>query len=311
MTYLDDVKKILISKGLSAATVKLYSIKLNQLKDYVDMDFNDGFKDFKKVFDYIKNLKTDNQLSYLNAIIVMINDENLLIHYKKTRLALNSIKSKSYEINKKSDDFIEYNELLETYKKPDFTNDNAKKVIDEMLMFMAIRYPIRSELSNLIIVKKKYDLKSYSDNEINDSTIIKNNYILINNRGINLYMNQFKNVIEFKPNVIKIDKIHESVFRDYMKFLKKNDLIFKKFILESALKIREFPNNTAFSSKLTKLFKLKYPNKNANMNMVRKSYETNLINSEKYKSMTNQEKKNEHSKLLHRMSTANEIYNQV
>ena len=53
----------------------------------------------------------------------------------------------------------------------------------------------------------------------------------------------------------------------------------------------------------------KYINKDLTINDIRKIYETELINSQQYKSMNFKQKEEAHKKLLHSFTTAHMTYN--
>ena len=55
----------------------------------------------------------------------------------------------------------------------------------------------------------------------------------------------------------------------------------------------------------------KYLNKELTINDIRKIYETNLINSPRYKSLSLKNKEEEHHKLLHSFTTAHTSYNKI
>tara|TARA_R110000868_G_scaffold158315_2_gene386296 strand:- start:53 stop:958 length:906 start_codon:yes stop_codon:yes gene_type:complete len=301
MTYQKEVSDYLTKNfDLRPNSVKLYSLKLNQLHKDLGIDYKDGFKNYNAIFNYIKDFKVDKAIAFIHAIIYILDSSNHLIDiYKNKRSELSKIKAEKYENNTKSDNFIDYDKLYNLYIKPDF-NDDLKIVLNRMLLYIAIRYPMRNELGNIEIASKKSDM-------VNPNT----NYLYITTRNMWFYMNQYKNVSSMGPINIPIEKEDQTVIREYLKFLKNNKINSKRFLLNYYGGINEFLTNDLFGSKLKLLLKYNFPKNNLTMNDIRKAYETKLINSDEYKSMTNKEKQKKHNKLLHPMAAAHKAYNQV
>ena len=302
MTYQKEVNDYLTKtfKYARPNTIKLYTLKLNQLHRDLGMDYKDGFRNYSEVLKYIKDFKVDKALAFLNAIIYILPaDQNLIEIYKNKRTELSKIKAEKYENNTKSNNFIDYDKLLNLYTKPDFSED-LNIVLNRMLMYIAIRYPMRNELANIEIARKKADM-------VNPNT----NYININTKNAYFYMNQFKNVSSMGKIIIPIEKEDQKVIREYIKFLKNNNINSKRFLLTYHGGVNEFPTNDAFGRKLQLILSYNFPKNNLSMNDIRKAYETKLISSNEYNTLTNKEKEKKHSKLLHPMAAAHKAYNQV
>lgn len=298
--------------NLSKQTVKLYSIKLNQLYKNFNADYDEDFEllsNFQTIIYYVNSLdiSNDNKLAFLNAITLIVrnskNDDvfNTLQKYIKFRNELSTKKFDKYKDNTKSDNFVEYDKLLSLTPPPDFKNgkelDMPETILNKMLLWISVRHPLRLSLYNVKIIKSK--------KEIDDSK----NYFYITPRKLYFLMNDFKNVKIIGKQVIEItDKDHIKIFRDYVKYLNKNGL--NEFLLWNFFR-KPMPliSSEMYAHVLNKL--LQKINLDITMNDIRKAYETKLINSDFYKTLTNREKELEHKKLLHSPNIANMVYNKV
>ena len=300
MSYKEEVVNFLNENtDLKPLTVKLYSIKLNQLHNDLGIKYTESFKDYNKIFNYIKDFSNSNKISFISSIITVLKDKKLIKIYQEQRNVINKIKNDNYENNTKSDNFVDYDTLFNLYTKPDFSED-INIVLNRMLMYIAIRYPMRNDLANIEVAKKKSDM-------VNPNT----NYLNINTKNAYFYMNKFKNVSSMGKMVVPIEKEDQKVIREYFKFLKKHKIESNKFLLTYHGGVNEFPTNDAFGRKLRLIFSYNFPKNNLSMNDIRKAYETKHINSEEYRTMTNKEKNIIHHKILHSMGVAHEVYNQV
>lgn len=294
--------------NLSKQTIKLYSIKLNQLYKNFNADYDEDFEllsNFQTIINYVDSLdvSNDNKLAFLNAITLIVrnskNDNvfNTLQKYIKFRNELSTKKFDKYKDNTKNENFIEYDKLLSLTPSPDFKNDMPETILNKMLLWISVRHPLRLSLYNVEIIKSK--------KEIYDSK----NYFYITPRKLYFLMNDFKNVKIIGKQVIEItDKEHIKIFRDYIKYLNKNGL--NQFLLWNFFR-KPMPliSSEMYAHVLNKL--LQKNNLNITMNDIRKAYETKLINSDYYKTLTNRKKELEHKKLLHSPNIANMVYNKV
>ena len=294
--------------NLSKQTIKLYSIKLNQLYKNFNADYDEDFEllsNFQTIINYVDSLdvSNDNKLAFLNAITLIVrnskNDNvfNTLQKYIKFRNELSTKKFDKYKDNTKNENFIEYDKLLSLTPSPDFKNDMPETILNKMLLWISVRHPLRLSLYNVEIIKSK--------KEIYDSK----NYFYITPRKLYFLMNDFKNVKIIGKQVIEItDKEHIKIFRDYIKYLNKNGL--NQFLLWNFFR-KPLPliSSEMYAHVLNKL--LQKNNLNITMNDIRKAYETKLINSDYYKTLTNRKKELEHKKLLHSPNIANMVYNKV
>lgn len=298
--------KLLGDSGLSKSSIKLYNIKLRQLDDIFNISNKDIFLEesnlkYLDILKFIDSLKTnDNKLAYLNAIIKYIDiikaDQYRNIFIEE-RNKYNKLKFKSYDNNIKNCNFVDYKILLAGSQ--DIDDISIKNTLETFMMFLSIRYPIRLSLWNMLITKSK---KNIDDNK---------NYLFIkNNGGYSFIMNDFKNVRSFGRYQFDLDKEDFPVIKNYLKKIS-NVMPKQEYVLYNYYNgIIKFSSPDIYSKKLKKLLKDKFE-KELTMNDIRRSYESELINSDRYKSMTNEQKKREHAKLLHSDNIARLCYNKV
>lgn len=297
-------KTLLEDAGLSKSSVKLYNIKLRQLDDKFNIINKDILEESKlqylDILEFIDSKKTnDNKLAYLNALIKymdLIKANRYKDIFVDERNKINKLKFKSYDKNIKNCNFVDYKILLAGSQ--DVDDMTIKSTLETFMMFLSIRYPIRLSLWNMRITKTKKNI---------DET---KNYLIIKNKGYSFIMNDFKNVKSFGKYEFDLDEQDWPVIKNY---LKKISTILPKqeFLLYNYYQgIIPFSSPDIYSKKLKKLLKDKFE-KDLTMNDIRRSYESELINSDRYKSMTNEQKKKEHAKLLHSDNIARLCYNKV
>lgn len=295
--------KLLEDAGLSKSSVKLYNIKLNQLDEKFNISNKRVLEEslqYLDILEFIDSQKTnDNKLAYLNAIIKymdLIKADRYRNLFIEERNKYNKIKFKSYDNNIKNCNFVDYKILLAGTQ--DIDDMSIKNTLETFMMFLSVRYPIRLSLCNMRITKSKKNI---------DNT---KNYLYIKTKGYSFIMNDFKNVKSFGKYEFDIDEDDWPIIKSY---LKKISTILPKmeFVLYNYHQgIIPFSSPDIYSKKLKKLLKDKFE-KDLTMNDIRRSYESELIQSDRYKSMTNEQQKKEHSKLLHSANIARLCYNRV
>lgn len=296
--------KLLEEADLSKSSIKLYNIKLRQLDDKFNISDKDILEESKlqylDILKFIGSIETnDNKLAYLNAIIKymdLIKANRYKDIFVEERNKYNKLKFKSYDNNIKDCNFVNFKILLAGSQ--DIDDMSIKSTLESFMMFLSIRYPIRLSLWNMRITKSKKNI---------DET---KNYLFIKSKGYSFIMNDFKNVKSFGKYEFDLDKEDFPVIKNY---LKKISTILPKqeYVLYNYYQgIIPFSSPDIYSKKLKKLLKDKFK-KDLTMNDIRKSYESELINSDRYKSMTNEQQKKEHAKLLHSANVARLCYNRV
>lgn len=103
-------------------------------------------------------------------------------------------------------------------------------------------------------------------------------------------MNDFKNVKSFHKYEFDLDEEDFPVIKSYLKKIQ-TILPKQEYVLYNYYQgIIPFSSPDIYSKKLKKLLKNKFE-KDLTMNDIRRSYESELINSDRYKSMTNEQQK--------------------
>lgn len=283
----------LLSKfDLKPQSIKLYSIKLNNINKQLPESISSQQaikKNYKAIIKYIKSLYNINdKLAYLNALIKITENSDALFSFKELRDLLNKMKFKSYKSNKKKDDFVSYDVILDVCK--------PSTDINEFMLYFSVRYPVRLALWNIKIAKT---LKSMNDHD---------NYIYVRKNGSKLYMNDFKNSNSMGRVIINIDKEDNEILLAYLKRLDK-----PIYLLYNNDQCHPFVSVNAYSRKFKSLLNgaLNRLDNPLTMNDVRRSYESFVIQSDAYKALTNTQKDEVHRRLLHNSVTAHSIYNKV
>lgn len=287
---------------LSPNSIKLYSIKLNKLSKEVSiLSEEEIVKNKKKIIKYVDSIEgRDSALSTLNALLKITKNDDLKNLFIIKRNELNRKKFEAYKDNKKSKNFVEYKDLLEATKDIDYSDIWSNDWLDGFLAYFNVRYPLRLALWDSRI--------TYTKKGLDDSK----NYIYIGKQKSSLILNSFKNVKSMGPQELAILPKDDKVIREYIKQLKmvsttKPLFLFNRYKMKS---ISPYPNPDVYGLKLKSILK-KELGKDFTMNDIRKSYESELIQSDRYKDMTNEQKIKEHAKLLHGYDIAHSVYNKV
>jgi len=198
---------------LKPNSIKLYSIRLNNLYKDLGGDFNNKHLSNKiTILKYINKLKNlDSKVATYNAIIKIIPDGELKDFYSNERIVINQAKFEKYKNNMKNEKFIEYNKLLEGSPPPTYEDNSIKNILLEFISYISVRHPIRLSLSDMEIIHQKKDADD-----------VNKNYILVTQLDIRFIMNNFKNVASMGQQVISItDKTEEDEIRKYYKYMKR------------------------------------------------------------------------------------------
>ena len=311
MSYKDLINQELNKTSLKPKSIKLYNTKLNMLYDKLGKDNNNNHLNNKRfIMNYINKANSvDDKLAYLNAIIKIIPDGNIKKYYQDERNKFNKIKMERYKNNIQSEGFVDYQILLNASPKPDFTQD-IQTVLNEMLLYISVRYPMRLTLWNITVVYNKKYIKPNI------------NYLYITSTKMQFIMQAFKNIDSLGIVEIDIDSDDKDVIKNYLKYF--NSYLSKQEFKERSLngsqrelflynyyrKIISFSSENVYARKLKNLLEKK-TNKDITMNDIRRAYETELIQSDRYRQMTNEEKEKAHLRLLHTAETARAIYNKI
>jgi hypothetical protein len=155
----------------------------------------------------------------------------------------------------------------------------------------------------------------WSNCELNSKDKTQNSYD--EQTGIVRFV-RYKNVaslgpidIKLKPNVKEeMDKYLKTFRSFYNRIYGTKKTKFVLYDVRPAKKeILQFNSN--YFSQFVKALLLKLTEKQLTINSLRKIYETNFINSDEYKTMTNSQKEAKHNELLHRTISAQMDYYKV
>ena len=130
-----------------------------------------------------------------------------------------------------------------------------------------------------------------------------------------LHMNHYKNSDNYQKT--NIQRVKFSVNLELMNFIDMYTLIYGKrpeYVsyrhVDNELNMRPAKDRHYYGIALNNLLK-KYSDKNITIMLIRQIHESEFIQSDKYKTMTNAEKTKEHMKLLHSQASATMNYNML
>jgi hypothetical protein len=250
----------------------------------------------KKVYDIYKNFREIiiKQIKELRKENV-ITDEDRWMTLSELRKVPDLIKS---DIEK---EFGSFYLSRASIKRLDKTKRNKyiKLFLEYHFIYMHLMHPLRLDYFNIPVLYTKEQIES---NEAPNTVQVHNGKLLLT-------------LTKYKTHAIYGDYV--KWFEDVIltKYVKHLEVIFGKkpdYLLYNFMRKQPtlFNSKAVYSHKITNLIK-KYTGKTINMNTIRKIYETDLINSNKYKKLTNREQEEEHKMLLHSKTAALEQYNKV
>lgn len=293
-----DLNELL--KDKSEITRKTYISKINIIKNkYFSKD--DKYDFIKKPLDVIKKIDKENQASatqktlYIALYVVAdaLGLENKNLYYDKM------IELKNINNNERKDNKIELKKLNDYTSMKDIENtvrqmpeETAQDLQNKLLLALyAYQPPLRNDYVGVKILYKK------PKEDIG-------NYFIIRKKSAVFHLNDYKTKHLYKKQVYKYsDKLNKDIYRLLKLSLEKEprDYLFTK---------KDKPLTELEVSKLIPSLFSKYINKHITINMIRQIYESNIIQSSAYSSMSLNQKEELHKKLLHNFTTAQE-YNKI
>jgi hypothetical protein len=285
-----------ILKDKSDITRKTYISKLNIIKKRYFPETED-FEFIKKPLEVIKKLNQD-KLSdctkklFFASLFAVSSIED----YRKEMISLGSKITEETKDNKvkesKKGNYITYKELKSIMDKVSIDD-----IIDRLLIGLyVLQPPLRNDYHGVELLEKNKPEKERK----------KGNYIVMRPKSWMLYLNEFKNVDVFGPQVYKYSKKFNCDLYNLLKL--SFELMPRKYLI---VRPSGVPCTDVDISKRIPQITKKYLNTELTINDIRKIYETNLINSPRYKSLSLKLKEQEHHKLLHSFTTAHTSYNKV
>lgn len=332
--FIKAVNSILERKDLSDSTKKIYKTNLMKLYDVLKSNKQSTmiFIETGLVEEAIDKLYESNssRLIIYKAVIKIIESNNKINSSVKEFYKNKSIELKRIIQEEKSDNVVidesswmTLNELKDVPNKVKSLlptenlfisntvfnlnlNKTQKQLYLKLLseyVFLYIhsnRIPIRLDFCNLLI-------------NYNEDIILPNNYLTYDKNKMTLYLNDFKNVRSLGPQKQLIEKDIYDVLKNWFTVFEYVMGHKPKYVLYQYRKndiFIPFASKENFGQYLTRLF-YKYSSKKITINTIRKIYESDFIQSDRYKLLSNKEKDNFHKRLLHSAVTANASYNKI
>ena len=285
-------------KDKSEITRKTYISKLNIIKKKYFPD-NEEFEFIKKPLETIKRINNDTlsdstkKLFYASLYSVS-NDKAYhteMINYGSK--IVDDVKENKVKESKVKQ-YVSYKHLKQIMDK---IPDEDCNIIDKLLMGLyVLQPPLRNDYAGVELLEKNKPEKER----------LKGNYIVMRPKSWMFYLNEFKNVETFGKQVYKYSKKFNP---DIYHLLKKSyEVCPRKYLITRPSGV--VMTDADISKRIPQITK-KYLDKELTINDIRKIYETNLINSPRYKGMSMKMKEEEHKKLLHSFNTAHTSYNKL
>ncbi len=334
--FQQSVLRVLNKRDLSDNTIENYYVKLNKIRSEINpnaitLDF---LQDTKSVSEYIlKQNKTATQKALYIAIYSTIKNSRRFKKetkqfYKeqmeKYRDINNDERLDNIMIDSESERWIDAKSLVDipltlkllieqefetlwlSESKFKRLNKRLKQkylnmILDYVILFLHTqREPLRLDYATLPIA---FNLKN--------AAALDYNILVIDGDNMILYLNNFKNIKKLGKQEQAFDEKMIEVVNKWFELLRWMD-IEPKFLLynvKGGLILEPFTSKNTFGQRLTSTFK-KYSGKRISITLLRRIYETSLIQSDEYKQMTNRQKAEKHKKLLHGVNVAQE-YNRI
>ena len=281
-------------KDKSEITRKTYIQKLNLIKKKYFPD-TENFDWIKKSIEVIKKIKSDDlsdssKKLFFNALYSVSHDPN----YHKEIFSFGKLIDDKVKENKvKPEKLKEYVSLKELKKIVPLVTDLQDKLL---ISLYVLQPPLRNDYAGVKLLKKN---KPYAERA-------KGNYMVMRPKSWMFYLNEYKNVAQFGPQKYKYStKFNPEIYKILLESYEVNP---REYLIE---KRAGYAMSDGDISKRIPMITKKYINKTLSINDIRKIYETDLINSQQYKSMNFKQKEAEHRKLLHSFTTAHSTYHKT
>jgi hypothetical protein len=199
-------------------------------------------------------------------------------------------------LNSKSDTIIKLPMTLdELLNIQVICTNELRQVVEAFTVWLVVNKPLRLDYYNVPIY---YECNKESCN-----------YMTYKDDILTFYLNDFKNVKSFGPQIITYSDVIVSSYIKYMcnHFNGMPEYLLYRYDVPTGT-LMPFSSRAMFSGYLKDLFK-RHTGHAMSMNTIRKIHESALIQSPEYSKMTTTEKKREHGKLLHSLQTAHDSYN--
>jgi hypothetical protein len=176
----------------------------------------------------------------------------------------------------------------------------ARMILEYILILLTVYHPLRSDYYN---VKIKFE---------DDG--MKDNFLLIKQDKIELHMNHYKNSDKYINTNVQI--LEPEAYQCVNNWIKLYQTMHEEipeyilYVLQVNLNMKPYNSGQTYTGAIIRIIK-HYTKKHITINCIRKIYESEFIQSEEYKNMTNKQKEEQHQKLLHSHSVAVTKYNMI
>lgn len=250
-----------------------------------------------RVFHIIEYLKAIGDVSLLKSYT------DMMIKYKEKSDEAET--NNSIANDKKADRYVKLKELqnlLDEFKPEINLSNPSYKMLKDFQKYLILGFyvfnpPIRNDLAKLKIITNQKNIKK------------EGNFIVINNRNVYIYLNEYKNARSMGRTRVELDVKNIKAVRDIMKLYKALNLI-PEYLINSISEDRIEPASEATTLQMIIRYTKEVFGKQMSINDFRHIWEMEWQSSDWYKGLTVGERENLHKKLLHGTATA-WLYNRV
>lgn len=268
----------------------------NTKRNYYDSLFN--LTGYKEYLDEMNIFIKENDKKRLNNVLTDKQKENwmTLEELKAVPNVLEDIIVEKY--NKLW--LLTYEDLY-TFKKPE-RQKYVRLMLDYIMLMVNIHHPVRLDYYNVKFIFKEENVNK------------TDNFILVKKDSMELHMNHYKNSGKYTET--NIQTLSPTLYTCLKNWIKLYDTAIDEmpeyliYRIGKNLKMNPIANRGTYGIILNGVVE-KYAGKHITINTIRKIHESDLIQSDEYKEMTNAEKKELHGRLLHSHSSAIVNYNMI
>lgn len=248
---------------------------------------------------FLKELPQSDETTELMTMYVKLIDD---LKAKQKEQLLNNHRSEN-------DRFIEIDTLQSLLKRNEPKLSLSMQKEENIALYKALEnHVLLSMYINMHAVRNDYRNVHVIRNrtEINDH----DNFIIVNNRGVNLVLNKFKTKKSFGQTKLQVDKESARLIRAMLKI--RDALHFESNMLFNHVSrggLSPITNDESMLMRI-KYVSMKYFGTFQSINDFRHAWEVKIQSDPAYQKMTLKEREKEHAKLLHSTNTAL-TYNRV
>lgn len=317
-----QVRDLLSKRKIKESSVNTYVSRMRVLRKKLKVkeDSLAFLNEYDKVMRLIeKDYKVSSVKGYYIAIYSLLKDSDFekdvkKVYYNKMidfRDRTNEVIKENKKTEKQSDNWLSWKDVqalpglikAEMGRLGDLTTKrkNQKHFSLYMQYMIAVLYtkmpPIRLDYHKVKIIEN--DNFNEEDNKFYNF-----NYILVKNKTVALFLNDYKNISKMGKVKLEYPKEITKEVLKWIQYLKDNDFR-HDYLIYSTIKTNKLFSANAFGQYLNRIFK-KYLKKDITINTLRHIYETEIITNRNYNKKNLKEKEKIHSKLLHSFKTAQE-----